>query len=141
MLLDRTYTSQADVRPGLITRRSGVQHPHYRLAPCTLQHRGCDLVILYVLPLTPSMIPVPGVEFLPSRQSSSPSLDLVVLYMSRAVRSEVGPPNKSGREGMTRSWCHRCLVTHSHRLCSLLCLLHCVHLRPSGVQCTGPAAA
>ena len=54
-------------------------------------------VILYVLLLTPSMTPVPGVESLPSRKSSSRAWTLLLYSLCRK-RPEVGPPNKSARE-------------------------------------------
>jgi hypothetical protein len=79
--------------PGLITRRSGAPP----IIDWHLARYSTVTVILYVLPLTPSMVPVPGVGFLPSRQSSSRAWTLLYTSSLRAVRSEVGPPNKSGR--------------------------------------------
>ena len=79
-------------RPDYTTERS----VRYRLAPYTLQYRDCGLVRLTTYILYNDSCP--GHRISSKQTIIFPSLDLGVHVESGRERSEVGPPNQSGRE-------------------------------------------
>ena len=76
---------QAKPMSDLTWSHDGAEHPHCRLAFCTLQHRDCDLVRLTTYTFYDSS---PGRRISSKQTIIFPSLDLIVVQsMSKAVRS------------------------------------------------------